>query len=358
MSRAPQPMPAGEPATPQGGVLCEFAPAKLNLTLEILGRRPDGYHELVSLVAFADVGDRLCLRPHEGREVSLEVTGPFAAEIDGDNLVLRAARCFLDAHPDAHGGHFRLDKCLPVAAGVGGGSSDAAAAVRLLARINAVEALAVEALAVEALQGADGLGVLMPALSRLGADISVCLEARAAWMTGIGEHLTPLKRIPTNRTRFSEKLRFESESWSGRPDSVGSNSAPSALPELHAVLVNPGVPLATRDVFNALRAPALPDDTDAAAPVDMPPAFGTLDDLITYLDRHPNDLAPPASRLAPVIGEVLEALAAARGCRTARLSGSGPTCFGLFGTWDEAEAAASRIAQAHPRWWIAPARLA
>lgn len=351
MSRAPQPIPEGGPVTPQGRAISDFAPAKLNLTLEILGRRPDGYHELVSLVAFADVGDRLCLRTHEGREVSLEVTGPFAAAIDGDNLVLRAARCFLDAHPNAHGGHFLLHKRLPVAAGVGGGSSDAAAAVRLLARANAVEPLAVEAL-----RGADGLAVLMPALSRLGADIPVCLEARAAWMTGIGEHLTPLKRIQTSGPRFSEKLRVESESWSGRPDSVGSNSAPSALPELHAVLVNPGVPLATRDVFTALRAPALPDDT--AAPVDMPPAFGTLDDLITYLDRHPNDLEPPASRLAPVIGEVLDALAAARGCCIARLSGSGPTCFGLFGTWDEAEAAASTLTHAHPRWWIAPARLA
>jgi 4-diphosphocytidyl-2-C-methyl-D-erythritol kinase len=312
MSHAPQPMMAGEPVDPQDTALGELAPAKLNLTLEVLGRRPDGYHELVSLVAFADVGDRLCLFPHEGREVSLEVSGPFAAAIEGDNLVLRAARCFLDAHPDASGGRFRLDKRLPVAAGIGGGSSDAAAAVRLLLRANLADIS----------RRMEALSAFAPALSRLGADIPVCLAARAAWMTGIGERVTPL----------------------------------GALPELHAVLVNPGMPLATRDVFAALGAPALPDG-GAAAP-DMPSGFGALDGLIAYLDRHPNDLEPPARALAPVIGEVLDAVAAAPGCRMARLSGSGPTCFGVFGTREEAEAAASTLARAQPRSWIAPARLA
>ncbi len=312
MSRLRQSTTAGLRDGLDDGALRSFAPAKLNLTLEITGRRRDGYHELVSLVAFADIGDCVCLRPRAGRDVSLEVMGPFAHAIDGDNLVLRAARCFLDAYPDAHGGHFRLDKRLPVAAGVGGGSSDAAAAVRLLAQANAVDAL----------RGADGIAALTTALSRLGADIPVCLEARAAWMTGIGENVTPL----------------------------------GALPELHSVLVNPGVPLATRDVFSGLRAAALPDEIEPVT--DMPPAFGTLEVLITYLDGHLNDLEPPARALAPVVGEVLDALAAAHGCRIARLSGSGPTCFGLFGTWDEADAAASTLAHTHPHWWIASARLA
>lgn len=294
----------------RGDVLSASAPAKLNLSLEILGRRPDGYHELVSLVAFADVGDRLCLRPHHRREVSLAVTGRFAQAIAGDNLVLRAARRFLEANPDAGGGHFLLDKRLPVAAGLGGGSSDAAAAVRLLAKANAAAGPESEA-----------LGAIAPALSRLGADIPVCLHARAAWMTGTGERVSAL----------------------------------GALPDVYAVLANPGVALATRDVFAALGAPPLP--ADRGSPADLPSAFATLDSLITCLNRRPNDLEPPARARAPVIAGVLEALAAVPGSLLARLSGSGATCFALFGTWEAAEAAASRLTEERPQWWIAPARL-
>ncbi len=294
-------MPEGAPAA-----LAEFAPAKVNLTLEIPGRRADGYHEIVSLVAFADAGDRLTLHPGESRDATLDVQGPFAAALDGDNLILRAARAFLDSEPDARGGHFLLDKRLPVAGGIGGGSADAAAAVRLLACAN----------------GSDPgwRARLWPALTRLGADIPVCVEARASWVRGIGETVAPL----------------------------------DSLPGLPAVLVNPGIPLPTRDVFAALAAPVLGD----AAEIETPEIFAGAMPLIAYLHEHPNDLEPPARRLAPVIGDVLAAIAETPGCQLARLSGSGPTCYGLFGTREEATQAADALARSHHGWWITPTRLA
>ena len=237
---------AGTPA------LSDLAPAKVNLSLEILGRRADGYHELASLVAFADAGDTLHLSPATDRDITLATTGPFASAIDGDNLILRAARLFLDHAPQACGGHFVLDKRLPVASGIGGGSSDAAAAIRLMARANAWGA-------------PDCRAALIPALSRLGADIPVCLDPRAAWMQGIGERIAPLETCP-------------------------------ALP---AVLVNPGIPLATRDVFAALNAPAL---VESGTRVDTPRRFASADELVGFLRGHPNDLERPARRPLQIVG--------------------------------------------------------
>ena len=289
-------------------VLSELAPAKVNLSLEILGRRADGYHDLASLVAFADAGDMLHLTPSTYRDVTLATTGLFAAAIQGDNLILRAARLFLDHAPQARGGHFVLDKRLPVASGIGGGSSDAAAAIRLLARANALAA-------------PDWRAAVLPALSRLGADIPVCLDPRAAWMQGIGDQVSPLESCP-------------------------------ALP---AVLVNPGIPLATREVFAALNAPAL---GQSVARGEMPRAFPSDDELIDFLRDHPNDLEPPARRLAPAIAEALGALAAYEDCAIARLSGSGPTCFGVFTSMDAAAGAAEALAASHPAWWVMPTRLA
>jgi len=288
--------------------LSELAPAKVNLSLEIRGRRADGYHELASLVAFAEVGDTLHLSPGTDRDVTLATTGPFASAIDGDNLILRAAQLFLDHAPQAHGGHFVLDKRLPVASGIGGGSSDAAAAIRLLARANAWAP-------------PDWRAALIPALSRLGADIPVCLDPYAAWMQGIGERIAPLETCPA----------------------------------LHAVLVNPGIPLATRDVFAALNAPAL---AEAGARGEMPRTFASADELVGFLRQHPNDLEPPARRLAPAIAEALGALAAAPDCAISRLSGSGPTCFGLFTSMDAAAGAAEALAALHPEWWVMPTQLA
>ena len=280
--------------------LAGFAPAKINLTLNVLGRRPDGYHELESLVAFADVGDRLTLVSGEG--LSLDVAGPTsaAAGADSDNLVLKAARALQERVEGLRLGRFSLEKQLPVAAGLGGGSSDAAAALRLIAQAN-------------------GLSLtderVRDAARATGADVPVCLEPKARMMRGIGEILSP----------------------------------PMALPPLPAVLINPGVAVPTKDVFKALAAPALaeppqPDDfftieVDAAA-------------LVSVLAARRNDLEPPAVRLQPVIAGVLGALRGASGCALARMSGSGATCFGLFNSAAAADAAAQRIQAGHPSWWV------
>jgi 4-diphosphocytidyl-2-C-methyl-D-erythritol kinase len=279
--------------------LSDLAHAKINLTLRIVGRRADGYHELESLVAFADCGDRLTLTP--GPDTSLDVTGPFAAACGNgpDNLVLKAAAKLSERVPGLAGGQFRLEKLLPVAAGIGGGSSDAAAALRLLARSN-------------------GLALDDPRLAQaaiaVGADVPVCLDPRARIMRGIGEILT----------------------------------GPLDLPKLPAVLVNPGIATATRDVFAHFA--AMPQH---GAPLsDLPPAG-----VVEFLRAHGNDLTPAALACAPAIGEVLDLLSALPDVQLARMSGSGATCFALFATGEAARAAAERVSKAHPEWWVAAATL-
>ena len=277
----------------------DFAPAKINLTLRIVGRRADGYHELESLVVFADAGDRLAFTP--GGATTLDVAGPFAAACGAsrDNLVLKAAAALGARVPGLKGGAFRLEKRLPVAAGIGGGSSDAAAALRLLARANDISLddprLAEVALAV-------------------GADVPVCLAAKARVMRGVGEIL----------------------------------SAPLTLPRLPAVLVNPGVPTATRDVFRAFAGM----HGEATPLGDVP-----QDGLVDFLHVHGNDLTAPAISCVPVIGEVLDVLADLSGARLARMSGSGSTCFALFDSAPQAAAAAQTLAQAYPDWWVAAVSL-
>lgn len=272
-----------------------FAPAKVNLTLHVLGRRADGYHLLDSLVAFADVGDRLRVQP--AGTLTLELAGPRAAGVpaDGSNLVLRAAR-WLDPQG---GAAIRLEKHLPAAAGIGGGSSDAAAAVRALARLwrrPLPEAAA---------------------LAALGADVPVCLAARPARMGGAGEALAPVPPLPP--------------AW--------------------LVLANPGVAVATAEVFAALERRDGPP---------MPAALPRLADaagLAAWLRTMRNDLEPAAVRLRPVIAQVAAALAAQPGCLVARMSGSGATCFGLFADAPPARAAAAALARAEPGWWVAAAPL-
>ena len=269
--------------------LVETAPAKVNLTLRVVGRRADGYHELESLVGFAGLADRLTLEPQA--ETALVLSGPFAAACgpDESNLVLKAVA----ALGTRKAGRFTLEKQLPVAAGLGGGSSDAAAALRLLARLNGI---AGDALAAAAL--------------RVGADVPVCIDAKARVMRGLGEILSP----------------------------------PLALPVLPAVLVNPGVPVPTRDVFAAL-----------AGKYGEKPLGGvptTIDALIDFLAGHGNDLTEPAIACAPQVKEVLTALHDLRGVRLARMSGSGPTCFALFATAAAAEAAARQLASLQPNWWV------
>ena len=280
--------------------LLETAPAKINLTLRVLGRRADGYHELESLVAFADVADTLTLQP--GAEDGLEVTGPFAGSSGpaAENLVLKALVAARKHIAGLKAGHFLLEKKIPVAAGLGGGSADAAAALRLVARTN-------------------GLGLddprLMAVAFAVGADVPVCLGSRARIIRGVGELL----------------------------------SEPIDLPVLPAVLVNPRVPLATRDVFGKLAVARSGSDL-----ADVPREF---DALIEFLKEHGNDLTPAASACAPVVSEMLGALYALPTVRLARMSGSGPTCFAVFGSQREAATAAQKLKDSRKDWWIQSATI-
>lgn len=277
----------------------ETARAKVNLTLRVVGRRADGFHEIESLVAFAQAGDTLALIP--GGEAGLEVGGPFAGEVGRPNLVLAAAERVRAAFPGARAGTFRLTKRLPVAAGIGGGSADAAAALRLLARAN--PALVAEE--------AD----LLPVAASLGADVAVCLYGRPAIVRGIGERIEPM----------------------------------ASLPPVAAVLATPAVALATGTVYAGLEAPPLPETEARDSSI---PALDSLTAVIGFVQASGNDLEAPALRLAPAVGEAKAALAAAPGCRVAGMSGSGPTCFGLFAPGAQAESAAQALAAAHPDWWV------
>jgi 4-diphosphocytidyl-2-C-methyl-D-erythritol kinase len=285
--------------------LVENAPAKVNLTLRVLDRRADGYHEISSLVVFADVADRLTLIP--GGELTLAVGGPRAASAGNtaDNLVLKAARALAAGLPGIVAGAFDLEKNLPAAAGIGGGSADAAAALRLLARANKLAA---------------GDPRLYDAARATGADVPVCLDPRPRLMRGIGETLSP----------------------------------PLKLPPLFAILTNPGVAVPTKDVFANWT-----KNADAPLPLDVAAVEGTRDArfFIDVLARDANDLEAAAIKLAPVIAEAIEALRALDGCRLARMSGSGASCFGVFDSLDAAQAAAARLKVKYPRWWVQACRL-
>ena len=282
--------------TPAAG-LHEFAPAKINLCLHVIGQRQDGYHLLDSLVAFTTIGDRLSLTPSDS--LTLSLSGPFGAALPAgaNNLVLRAAAAVLPGVT----GTFALEKHLPPASGIGGGSSDAAAAIRAVLRAHpGVRPADLSALAAE-----------------LGADVPVCLTPRPARMRGIGDQLEPLANFP----------------------------------EGGIVLINPGVEVPTPAVFRALSRkdhPALPDAL---------PAWQDIGALARWLSQQRNDLEAPALRLAPVIGDVLDALVAVPGALLSRMSGSGATCFALFANEDEATTAARSLSARHPGWWITAGRL-
>ena len=285
--------------------LIEEGRAKVNLSLRVVGRRADGYHDLESVVAFADCADRLTLEP--GGELKLATTGPLAAACGdaSDNLVFKAAKLLAEAVPNLKLGAFALDKVLPVAAGIGGGSADAAAALRLLARLN-------------------NLSLDDPRLQKValatGADVPVCLLSRACDMTGVGEQLLPL-----------------------------------ALPSMPCVMVNPRVPVATKDVFQELglrNGQLLVGVTDVIRAPAWPEEGGSIADWVGVLERVPNDLEAPALRIQPVIGKVLEALRDSPGVKLARMSGSGATCFAIYGAANEAHAAAEKIRRDHPGWWV------
>jgi len=286
-------------------MLIEDGRAKVNLTLRVVGRRVDGYHDLESVVAFADCADRLSLTP--GSSLDLKTTGPLAGDCGEaiDNLVLKAARLLADSVPNLKLGSFALDKVLPVAAGIGGGSADAAAALRLLARLNDL--------------ALDDERLLKVALLT-GADVPVCLASRACDMTGVGETLLPL-----------------------------------SLPKLPCVMVNPRVPIATRDVFEALglrSGELLVGASDVIDAAGWPEPGASVEDWVEVLAANSNDLEAPAMRIQPVIGEVIAALSATDGAWLARMSGSGATCFAIYENTAEAQRAAQKIQLAHPAWWV------
>lgn len=281
-----------------------IAPAKINLALHVTGRRADGYHSLSSLVAFAADGDRVTVE--EAHEDGFSLSGPFAAALEGlapeGNIVLRAlhlARGLAAADGAGFGPlAITLDKRLPVAAGLGGGSADAAALLRLLGK--ACPPIAAR---------------LREACSGLGADVPMCLDGRPAQVEGIGDIGTPLPAFP---------------------------AAP-------CLLVNPGIPVSTPAVFRALTR------TDGP-PLAPTPALATLGGLLDYLRDTRNDLAPAAMTLAPAIGTARDLLMR-HGAAFARMSGSGATVFGLFETAEATAAAAVAVAAAHPGWWVLPTRL-
>ncbi len=278
--------------------LVEQAPAKINLTLRVLGRREDGYHRLESLVAFAELADTLTLHP--GGDDALDITGPFAAACGGveENLVLNALSALRERVERLKAGRLLLEKNIPVAAGLGGGSADAAAALRLLARANDLKADDPR---------------LAAAASATGADVPVCLDPRTRIMRGVGDEL----------------------------------SAPLDLSPLAALLVNPRVALATRDVFAKFTAGQASERSIAEVPGDAGAA-------IAFLDSYDNDLTSAAIACQPVIAQVLECLLAVPGARLTRMSGSGATCFALFASAGEASAAARRLQAEREGWWVCP----
>ena len=288
-------------STPSRAEFRETAPAKVNLTLRVLGRRRDGYHNIESLVAFAQSCDRLAFLT--GGALKLIVRGPSARAAGSlsRNLVLKAARLLAAEIEGITLGRFTLTKNLPVAAGLGGGSADAAAALRLLARANHLRH--------------DDSRILKVA-RQIGADVSVCLDPRACVMHGVGEIL----------------------------------SNPIRIPKLSVVLVNPGVALDTKCVFTRY------DQQKSRAGAKQPsramliPQWRSAFIAMLAVDR--NDLELAALALVPAIATVLEVLRDAPSCRLARMSGSGATCFGIFASSRAAAMAARKIKAAHPRWWV------
>jgi len=287
-------------------MIVEHAPAKINLSLHVTGQRRDGYHMLDSLVGFATVADRLTLTASEAD--GFRVDGPFAQDLVGetDNLVLRACALLKDRGRSRAGGRrafsVTLEKNLPVASGLGGGSADAAAALRML-------------------NAARGLGLDPQELQRisqaLGADLPMCVTCGAARVSGIGEIQEPV----------------------------------SPFPPLAAILVNPRVEVPTPAVFRGLA-----DKTNPPMP-PLGDCNRSPQALIDFLRLCRNDLEAPARRVAPAIGAVLAALDADPSCRLARMSGSGATCFGLFDSASAAGRAGERLAADNPGWWVRACRI-
>ena len=274
------------------------APAKINLYLHVTGRRADGYHELDSLIVFTALHDVITVAPHDS--LTFQQSGPFGdylTDEPNNNLVLRAAQKLANLAGIPAKARISLYKTLPIAAGLGGGSADAAAALRALCQLWLINPSEEE--------------VAVLALS-LGADVPVCLKGLAAHVSGVGDLLNPLQFCP---------------------------------PPMAMVLVNPNIPLSTKSVYGKLRGPYTPP-----RPINILPK--NIYELTYALAQRTNDLATPARVLCPIIDDVLAALTASEGCQLARLSGSGPSCFGLFTDTNNAAKAASRISALKGDWWV------
>jgi 4-diphosphocytidyl-2-C-methyl-D-erythritol kinase len=282
------------PTNPDGLVVS--APAKINLFLHVGDKRADGFHALESLVVFAGVGDTLSFAPADG--LSLSITGPFAAGLDSgpDNLVMKAARLLAERAAVTGGARIVLTKNLPVASGIGGGSADAAATLRGLVQLWKLK------------MPPDDLRRVGEAL---GSDVPVCVDSMSAWMEGRGEKVTILDGVP----------------------------------EMPMVMINPGVAVATGKIFAALKG-------RRGIGLPLPPTMRDAVALVAYLKSTANDLEAPACEMAPVIGTVLSALTSQQGALLARMSGSGATCFALFGDIGTARDAATSIRARHKDWWV------
>ena len=281
----------------------EIAPAKVNLFLHVGEKRADGFHELESLVVFADFGDVLEFAPSD--QLTLSLKGPFAEGLQAgnENLVLRAARA-LAAHANrSDGAAITLTKYLPVAAGIGGGSTDAAATLRGLAKLWKFRVLAEE---------------IQRIAEELGSDVPVCVEGKSAWMEGRGEKVT----------------------------------AVSALPSMAMVLANPGATVSTAEVFRGLKSRRGTGAVDHAVSLKNPKQ------LVDFLRTTGNDLETPARAIAPAIGEVLDEISRMPGVELWRMSGSGATCFGLFEDARSAEMARIALSHSHPQWWVQVTKIA
>lgn len=277
------------------------APAKINLFLHITGKRDDGYHLLQSVMVFVDVGDRIDFAPHD--TLFLDVEGPFAGEMPQahDNLIYKAAQLLAKEYGTHVRGRVNLNKLLPVASGIAGGSSDTAAALKGFARLWGLP---------------DEHDRMMKLAQKLGADVPACFIGKPVWAEGTGEKIM---RLPE-------------------------------MPAMHFVLVNPLIQTPTPEVFARFRNRYSP-------PIQFSGRRKTMQEWIADLKNYRNDLTDAAMEVTPQIREVLDALNATPNCRLARLSGSGATCFGVYDTAEAAIAAVNKLKLAQPRWWVAPANL-
>ncbi len=286
----------------------ETARAKINLTLRVLGKRTDGYHMLQSLVVFAQLGDELTL--DITRSPGCAVSGPFAAEIVGENLIDQTLDLLAARHPQLQLGFVQLDKRLPIAAGIGGGSADAGAVLRLIRRANSASSGA---------QAVDWSAIAL----ELGADVPVCLASSPVLMSGIGDAIAPLRYFP----------------------------------EFHAVLVNPLAVMPrdkTRSIFELYDAPDLTQSARDTIDVSV---LETKEKAATFILQNGNDLQKPCATIAPVVDEILAAVNTTNQCWLARMSGAGPTCFGLYEDAPSALMAAQNLSRQQPDWWVKVAQL-